>query len=144
MKYFSRRRLLTGAGAGLLACLGLGSLAMRNGLTSLVDHVIRQEFGDRVADDPAAAEFGRDFASFVLEKDGMSAQAKSAIMRWSPSVLLDQTERDDEFRTWVLENFIFSTTAVRSFETGDELVYVAASFQDDQAVCANTLSSHWL
>ncbi len=143
MTLFSRRRLLVGTGAGLLALVGLAGFAFRNGLASAVDHVIRVEFNDRIADDPAAAEFLEDFVAFMVENEGMMSQAKAAVMRWGPTALLDLTERDEAFRSWVLESFVYSTTAVRSFETGDALVFVSPSYRGD-AVCANTLSHSWL
>lgn len=144
MSGVTRRGLLIASGTGALGVAALGGLALRNGLPDLIDAVIRAEFGDRVADEPDARAFIEDFAAFVREKDGPSSQAKAAFVRWAPEPLLARTDRDDAFRTWILESFIYATTAVRCFETGAPLVFVSKRYRGESGVCANTLSYSWI
>ncbi len=145
MSSVTRRRLLIGSSAGLVVTAGLGGFALKNGVVALIDDVIRDQFDDQIADAPAAQEFALHFIPYLLEQSGMSLRPKAAVAQWAPPVLLDQMKRDDEFRSWILRNFIYSTTAVRSYETGDELVFVSEqNFGSGQDICANTLSFNWL
>lgn len=136
-----RALLLAGSGAAAIGLFG-GAVSFRSEMRAVM-RIIRQEFGDAVADQPAAAEFAQAFATAHLTDSTVVSRAKHAVIATAPAALLESTSADDRFRDWVVSDFIKSTTAVRAYEAGIALEFFGFN-GTYELPCTNTLSVHML
>lgn len=138
-----RRTLLAGGAAtAMLAALGWAATSP-GARRQAVLRVVRDEFGSAIADQPGAGEFAEAFAAKHLDRPGRLAGARYGLFAATPASLLDRTEKDENFRDWVISSFIRSTTAVRAWESGAELQFFTLGSVRN-APCTNPLSAAWL
>lgn len=142
MKPLNRRALLLLtfglAGTGLFG----GAILFRSEARAVL-RIIRQEFGDAIADQPAASEFARAFADTHLKDSAVVSRAKHAVIATAPAAVLERMSADDGFRNWVVSDFVKSTTAVRAYEAGAALQFFGF-YGPHEIPCMNPFSVHML
>ncbi|WP_172299103.1 hypothetical protein [Pseudoruegeria sp. HB172150] len=137
----SRRTILLGALAGTAALAAAPFLTRR--VEHELRHILRVNFGRRIADAPAADDFIEEVAAIW---NGVSSQrdriVKPTLWMLSP-VLEDQRDERAALEETIILGFLQSTNAVRAYETGGELVYLGIGDRYDQP-CGNAFSADWL
>lgn len=141
MKTLGRRSMLVATLAAGGASATGAFFALGDGRQAIL-RVLSAEFGAEIGESDAAAAFAADFVAKRLEPATVYSGMKHMALAALPNAGLELTAHRDQFRQWVIGEFVMSTTAIRAYEAGNSLVYFGLDAAHERP-CTNPLSAAW-